>query len=130
MELYRTYILFVILISGFILLLFKAISNPLRSIPGPFWARKTHLWKLYHVYNRTLAQAIEEAHAKYGPVIRIGPNDVNFQTRDAINPIYKSGRAMPKTKFYDSFQAINANLFSTRDEEVKLSISEISKIRY
>lgn len=71
------------------------------------------------MYKRDLPQAVLKAHKKYGPVIRIGPNDVNFQGRDAIDPIYKAGRAMPKTKFYDGFTpATIANLFSSRDETV------------
>ncbi|KAF2105145.1 cytochrome P450 [Rhizodiscina lignyota] len=97
-------------------LLSRAFFNPLGQIPGPFWAKLTHLWKAYHMYKRDLPQAILKAHEKYGPVIRIGPNDVNFQSRDAIDPIYKAGRSMPKTIFYDAFTAIQPNLFSTRDE--------------
>lgn len=99
-------------------LVYWVFFDPLRKVPGPFWARKTHLWKAYHVYQRDLAESIRVTHEKYGPVIRIGPNHVNFQGRDAINPIYKAGRTMPKTKFYDAFTALHPNLFSSRDEEV------------
>lgn len=102
--------------------IFQTLFDPLRKIPGPFWAKRTHLWKAFHMYSRDLPQAILKAHQKYGPVIRIGPNDVNFQGRDAIDSIYKAGRSMPKTIFYDAFTAIHPNLFSTRDEEVHVII--------
>ena len=70
------------------------------------------------MYKRDLPQAVLKAHEKYGPVVRIGPNDANFQSRDAIDPIYKAGRSMPKTMFYTAFMAIHPNLFSTCDEAV------------
>jgi hypothetical protein len=103
-------------------LIYRNFFHPLGNIPGPFWARKTHLWKAYHMWKRDLAPVVLDAHQKYGPVIRIGPNDVNFQSRDAIDPIYKVGRSMPKTTFYDGFTAIHPNLFSTRDETVSYRI--------
>ncbi|KAK5991528.1 Cytochrome P450 monooxygenase [Cladobotryum mycophilum] len=99
-------------------LVYRALSNPLRKIPGPFWARHTNLWKAYHMYSRSLPEALLKAHEKYGPVIRIGPNDVDFQSREAIEPIYKAGRTMPKTKFYDGFRAKISSLFSGRDESL------------
>ncbi|KAH0526946.1 hypothetical protein TsFJ059_010211 [Trichoderma semiorbis] len=118
MASYSTTLLPIVLLScSLVWLLLWIFVHPLRKIPGPFWARRTSLWKVYHVYRRDSAFAIQRAHEKYGPVIRIGPNHVNFQTRDAIGPIYKAGSSMPKTKFYDAFTALHPNLFSTRDEE-------------
>ncbi|KAH8820178.1 cytochrome P450 [Xylogone sp. PMI_703] len=116
MALLRSYLPAIFPIAFLVLWIYRIFFNPIRKIPGPFWARKTHLWKAYHMYKRDLHQVILKAHEKYGPVVRIGPNDVNFQSRDAIDPIYKAGRAMPKTHFYDGFTAIHPNLFSTRDE--------------
>lgn len=124
MASYSTTLLPLVLLScSLVWLLLWIFVHPLRKIPGPFWARRTSLWKVYHVYRRDLAFAIQKAHEKYGPVIRIGPNHVNFQTRDAIGPIYKAGSSMPKTKFYDAFTALHPNLFSTRDEEVRTLVS-------
>ena len=48
----------------------------------------------------------------------IGPNDLDFQDADAVAAIYKSGRIMPKSSFYDGFTAFKANVFGTRDEAV------------
>ena len=81
------------------------------------------------MYKRDLPQAVLETHQKYGPVVRIGPNDVNFQGRDAVNPIYKAGRSMPKTTFYDSFVAVHPSLFSTRDEAVRTMAVPLSRVK-
>lgn len=51
----------------------------------------------------------------------IGPNDLDFQDADAVAAIYKSGRIMPKSSFYDGFTAFKANVFGTRDEHAGLS---------
>lgn len=61
---------------------------------------------------------LQNLHEKYGPVIRIGPNDLNFASEDAVATIYKSGRAMPKSSFYDGFTTFQANIFGTRDEDL------------
>jgi hypothetical protein len=80
------------------------------------------------MYKGDLSNVILEAHATYGPAVRIGPNDINFQSRDAVDAIFKDGRSMPKTIFYDAFTAIHPNLFSTRDETVcSISIPMVSK---
>lgn len=59
-------------------------------------------------------------HEKYGDVVRVGPNDLSFNTGEAVSAIYKAGRSLPKTGFYDGFTAFNPNLFGTKDEEVYL----------
>ncbi len=41
---------------------YRALSDPLQRIPGPYWARMSHLWKAYHMYKRDLPQAVLSAH--------------------------------------------------------------------
>ncbi|KAH8889199.1 cytochrome P450 [Thozetella sp. PMI_491] len=96
---------------------YRICFSPLRRIPGPFLAKRTHLWKAYHMFRGDLPEAVLKAHEVYGPTIRIGPNDVNFQGREAIEPIYKAGRTMPKAAFYEGFGVTVPNMFNSRDEE-------------
>ncbi|KEF63430.1 uncharacterized protein A1O9_01408 [Exophiala aquamarina CBS 119918] len=91
--------------------------HPLSKYPGPFWAKLTNFWKVYQYWSRGFHHRMLEMHEKYGPVVRIGPNDVSFSNKEAIGPIYKSGgRLMPKAQFYDAFTAFEPNLFGTRNE--------------
>jgi benzoate 4-monooxygenase len=92
--------------------------HPLSKFPGPFWAAQTDVWRVYQLWTRRMPDTLVGVHAKYGPVVRIGPNDLSFQPVEAINPIYKSGRKMIKSNFYDGFTTFHPNLFGTRDEEV------------
>ncbi|KAL2827258.1 hypothetical protein BJY01DRAFT_255781, partial [Aspergillus pseudoustus] len=90
--------------------------HPLAGYPGPFWASLTNLWKVYECWTMALPSRMCDAHAKYGPVVRIGPNDLAFNGAETIAPIYKAGRKMPKGVFYDSFVSTVPEIFSTRDE--------------
>ena len=45
---------------------YSCLTSPLRSIPGPFFARFTKLWYLWRVYNSHFEQENIELHRKYG----------------------------------------------------------------
>jgi hypothetical protein len=75
------------LVTGVVVLFFltsviRAIYNvtlhPLAKFPGPFWAGLTPWWRTYEeLWNGTsLFHKYQELHAKYGPVIRVSPNEV------------------------------------------------------
>lgn len=92
--------------------------DPLRKYPGPLLARLSNLWRVYHFWRADLPIKLFELHRKYGPVVRVGPNDLDFDSAAAIKSIYKAGKSMPKTDFYQGFTAIQPNLFGTQDEAV------------
>jgi Gpi18-like mannosyltransferase len=70
-----TFTMFLTLLAGaFSLLLFfcllhilySAIASPLRSVPGPFFARFTKLWYLWRVYDGHFEQDNIKLHRKHG----------------------------------------------------------------
>lgn len=101
-----------------IYVVYQRYFHPLAKYPGPFVASITNFFKLYHHSRIQLPQTIQALHERYGPVVRIGPNDLNFNGAGAIGAIYKAGRRMPKSQFYDAFTAIKPNIFGSRDEAV------------
>ena len=105
-------------------LIYQRYLHPLRKFPGPFWATQTHLWKAYQLFTHRMPERLLALHEKYGPVVRYGPNDLSFQSPAAIAPIYKTGREMPKSDFYEGFTTFIPNLFGTRNEEV-LTITQV-----
>lgn len=117
------HIIFLLFIGfvGFICLqaLYNLFFHPLSKFPGPFWAKQTDVWRTYNLCTKRFPDTLSALHAKYGPVVRIGPNDLSFQSVDAIEAIYKSGRRVSKSEFYDGFTTFHPNLFGTRDEEVR-----------
>lgn len=70
----------------------------LRSIPGPFVASISDLWKVNAVYQEDMPRRNMAVHEKYGPVVRIGPNHVSCSSLDALNIINRSKEAFAKVK--------------------------------
>ncbi|KAG8159162.1 hypothetical protein KVR01_010823 [Diaporthe batatas] len=92
----------------------------LKSIPGPFTASISNLWKLRAVYAEDMPGWNIAVHEKFGPVVRIGPNHVSFSSPAAFQAIYTARQAFPKSNFYEVGAPTYAdepleNLFSLRD---------------
>lgn len=68
----------------------------LLHIPGPFVAQFTDLWRLYIVSTRRAETKGIELHAKYGDVVRIGPNCVSICKPDLVQSIYGVGKGYVK----------------------------------
>jgi benzoate 4-monooxygenase len=94
------------------------LFHPLRKFPGPFWAAHTDLWRVYHLWTRRMPETLLQMHEKYGPVVRIAPNELSFQSVDILGDVYKGGRKFPKSDFYQGFTTFHPNTFGMLDEEV------------
>ena len=92
--------------------------HPLAKYPGPLLASLTNGWKAYYVYKLFFHERLIELHQRHGPVVRVGPNHLHFWDGNAIATIYKGGRSMGKSEFYDAFTAFNPNLFGTTNDDV------------
>jgi hypothetical protein len=62
--------------------------HPLRNFPGPFLARSTRIWYCRKLLSGKVSFDIGDAHAKYGDVVRIGPDELSFNDPAAWNDIY------------------------------------------
>ena len=49
---------------------YRVVSDPLRKVPGPFWARYTRLWEVYHVRKGNFHLLSIELHEKYGELLQ------------------------------------------------------------
>lgn len=70
--------------------IYQAYATPLRSVPGPFLAKFTRLWLAKAIASRKFDKINIELHRKYGPVVRIAPNEYSINDPDAANIIYRS----------------------------------------
>ncbi|KAJ5761251.1 hypothetical protein N7520_008407 [Penicillium odoratum] len=92
----------------------RAFFHPLSNIPGPKIAGCTSLWLAYHTYIGDECTVIFNLHCKYGPILRVGPNDVDISNADAIEPIYVARGGFPKSPVYSKFDIEGHNtIFST-----------------
>jgi hypothetical protein len=83
--------------------LYRILLHPLSHIPGPLIARLTSIW-LYRIsYYGHEASTIDELHKKYGPVVRIAPNEVDIADGAALQPIYVKNGGYLKNPCYKNF---------------------------
>ncbi|KAH7311101.1 putative benzoate 4-monooxygenase cytochrome P450 [Rhexocercosporidium sp. MPI-PUGE-AT-0058] len=93
----------------------RLISNLLlvRRIPGPKSYAITK-WRLaYDDWKGLRTRSIHQLHQRYGPVVRIGPNEISFNSVTALKTIYGAGSGFERTPFYRMFDAYGyQNLFT------------------
>jgi hypothetical protein len=90
--------------SWLCVLIIKAIRSPLASIPGPRHSVCTSLYLILQEFASSRRMYIHRLHQKYGPVVRLGPNEVSFTSLEALKEIYTSGGSgYDKTEFYTLF---------------------------
>ncbi|KAF3046539.1 hypothetical protein E8E12_010704 [Didymella heteroderae] len=87
----------------------------IKDIPGPFPAAFTNLWLLLQVRKGHRYLSVDNAHKKYGQMVRIQPHHVSIADAEAIPVIYGHGNGMLKSEYYDAFVSIRRGLFNTRD---------------
>ncbi|KAG9239848.1 cytochrome P450 [Calycina marina] len=98
--------------------LYRVTVHPLSHIPGPLIPKITSLWLYYHAYIGDEATAIHELHNKYGPLIRVAPNEVDIADVDAVSPIYVSKGGFRKAPCYVNFDIdLHRSIFSALDPE-------------
>lgn len=71
-------------------------NKRIRDIPGPTIAAFSNLWLLYQCRKGKRFIAVDEAHKKYGTLVRIQPNHVSVADDQAINLIYGHGNGFLK----------------------------------
>ena len=76
-------------------------NRGLNKYPGPFLARLTDWLRFYKVYKRRPEVWHLDLHAKYGDVVRLGPNDLSFADPKALKTIYGLNKGFTKVSVED-----------------------------
>ncbi|OJJ02061.1 hypothetical protein ASPVEDRAFT_887673 [Aspergillus versicolor CBS 583.65] len=90
----------------------------LRRYPaaGPLGiAAFTPLWVMYYSWYGVRWTAIEKAHARLGPVVRISPNHLSFTDPDAYKDIYGHRSSIIKDEFYSHMAGDTPNMADSTD---------------
>ncbi|CAI6095918.1 unnamed protein product [Clonostachys chloroleuca] len=82
----------------------KAYFTPLRGIPGPWYAPLTSLWLKKETIGGRRIYYVHDMHLKFGPVVRIAPEEVSFSDTGAFKEIHRIGGNYPKSPWYLSFR--------------------------
>jgi cytochrome P450 len=79
----------------------RAFFTPLRGIPGPWHAGFVN-WRLkIAVLGGARADYIHELHQRYGPIVRIAPNEIAINDPASFKDIHKIGSGFNKTNWYE-----------------------------
>ncbi|KAI1375795.1 cytochrome P450 [Hypoxylon crocopeplum] len=123
-------IAFIVLVLSYDLLL-----HPLNSYPGPFVARFTNGYGAFYALKRSLHIITWKEHARYGPVIRQGPNKLVFNTVTAFKDIYHDERVTKPVTYlsnqaspgsHNIWNALDRNLHRQRRRIVGPTVNERS----
>ena len=72
-------------------------NTGIRNVPGPFFAKFTNLWLLAQARQGKRYLSVDQAHKKYGKLVRIQPNHVSVADENAVNAIYGHGNGFLKS---------------------------------
>lgn len=93
----------------------------LSSLAQPCQICRSHLAKMISLRNFSQssmlrkAHAVEQVHINYGPVIRVGPNELSHNDLSVLKTIYGPGSGLLKTNLYEMGHfSRHHNMFSTQ----------------
>ncbi|KAF5024142.1 hypothetical protein F66182_3776 [Fusarium sp. NRRL 66182] len=89
----------------FIRLLYNKYGQGLNSVPGPWLAGFTDLWRLFVVRGRRAQEVHIELHKRYGPAVRLGPRSVSIADTEALKVIYSPSTGYSKVIIVPQFTA-------------------------
>ncbi|KAH9922364.1 cytochrome P450 [Fomitopsis serialis] len=75
-------------------------THPLTIYPGPLLCKVTKLWMVYTANTGKLHEYTRQLHATYGPIVRIGPNELSVVDVDLLSRILGS-EGMPKGPLWE-----------------------------
>lgn len=81
----------------------RSISNPLRKVPGPWHSRFTRLPLKIAILTGRRAYYIHSLHERFGPFVRIGPDEIAVNDPETFAQIHKIGTRFLKTDWYEKF---------------------------
>ncbi|ETN45465.1 uncharacterized protein HMPREF1541_09297 [Cyphellophora europaea CBS 101466] len=104
-----------------LLIVFRNYTLVPSSVPGPFLARFTNLYRFFSVLLCSPHEDQTKLHERYGPFVRLGPDVVSIQGVSYVPQIYGIGKGFKKSNYYSVFQNIvngkrTASLVAMTDE--------------
>lgn len=109
----------ILLITRYVL---AYLQSPLKTIPGPFLAKFSDIWRFLNHYGQTHIETQRRLHEQHGDIVRLGPNTVSVADASLIKTIYNTRGTYLKSDYYTINDALQdghiiQNIFSTRSNE-------------
>lgn len=111
--------------------LYRKYASPLRNYPGPWLASTTRLWKVISTTSTRTHLDHIELHKKYGPFVRIAPNEVSLSSPEAARTLLSAGKRFCKTEFYGVFPPVeNPDIFTEVREDAHTQKKKVANVAY
>ncbi|KNG50002.1 meiotically up-regulated gene 56 protein [Stemphylium lycopersici] len=124
-----TYIPLGLVIYYLLWILYTLTLHPLSKIPGPFWPSISRTWLMYHHHAGDVEIATRILHKKYGPIVRIAPEEVTVADPNALPLIYPFQKPLQKTDWYGPWRPkgldSQPDLFTQTDEKAHTAYRRI-----
>lgn len=112
-------------------LLYVRYASPLRRYPGPWLASVSRLWKVKSTMSGRTHLDHVELHQKYGPIVRIAPNEVSLASPEAARLLLSAGKGFHKTDFYGVFPPPeNPDIFTETREYMHAQKKKVANVPY
>ncbi|RDX54810.1 cytochrome P450 [Lentinus brumalis] len=105
-----------------VLLLRRLVFHPLARFPGPKLAAASWWYMTYYEVFKdgAFVEHLLHLHARYGPVVRVGPNQLHFNALNAYDDIYLHGHRFTKDpRMYLSLNQSDSSLCIVDLKEIK-----------
>ncbi|KAI0441523.1 cytochrome P450 [Xylaria telfairii] len=100
-------------------IIYQCLFAPLAIFPGPVAAKLSKGWRAYATYRGQWHRDLIALHQRYGPVVRIGPNELSIGDPEAFRQIYRTNAAYPKSASYSIWQGSRPfDLSGERNEKI------------
>lgn len=71
---------------------YNVTFHPLAGVPGPRLAALSNVWLAVQAKHGRLAHLGRTLHQQYGSAVRVGPNEIWFDSKEAYRAIYSESR--------------------------------------
>ncbi|OMJ21574.1 Versicolorin B desaturase [Smittium culicis] len=96
--------------------IYYAFFDPLRKIPGPWYARFTKIPFNLALLTGEDTRYHQSLHDKFGPISRVSPNSVSVANTKEYKRLFASYK-FRKGEIYEGFANVDENILSTRGED-------------
>ncbi|KAI1137681.1 cytochrome P450 [Hypoxylon sp. FL0543] len=100
----------------FLVFSYRVFFHPLRNFPGPLAAKVSDFYAGSRALSRRLHLTTYLDLKKYGPVLRLGPNRLVFNSAEALQDIYNNERVTKSHVYQLTVSAGKPSIFNTIDK--------------
>lgn len=98
---------------------YRLLLHPLRNYPGPLAAKLTDAYAGVLAARKQVPLVVFRLHEKYGPVVRLAPNRLLFNSASAFRSIYENDERITKAFTYELLTRNGIySVFNTLDRDL------------